>query len=97
MEESQHILRGRNLIEELKSHVVATFSQDPRGGFDAERLGNSEVERLAGLEVPLERPPSRKQEHWLTGTIVQRLVADGVVEAIQYRKTRYRLRSPPLS
>lgn len=54
MEESQHILRGRNLIEELKSHVVATFSQDPRGAFDAEGLGNSEIERLAGLEVPLE-------------------------------------------
>jgi hypothetical protein len=95
MDDSPTMIKGRRLITELKSHVIETLSKDPRGQSNGEGLGNSEIERLAGLEVPLNRPPSKKQEHWLTWTIVQRLVADGVVEPIQDKKTRYRLRSIP--
>ena len=69
------IKRGRELVEELKSHVIEAFSRDPRGGHEGKGLGNSEIERLAGLEISLDRPPSKKQEHWLTWTIVQRLLA----------------------
>ncbi|MCA9465740.1 MAG: hypothetical protein KC643_09905 [Nitrospira sp.] len=83
--------RGIELIEELKNHVLNIISRDPRGARGAEGLQNVEIERLAGLEIPLDRPPKKKQEHWLTWTIVQRLVADGIIEPVQYRRTTYRL------
>lgn len=83
--------KGEELIEELKRHVVETMSHDPRGQQGGEGLGNVEIERLAGLEIPLDRPPSKSQEHWLTWTVVQRLVADGMVELVHSPKTKYRL------
>ena len=83
--------KGMELIEELKKHVILTLSSDPRGGSEGEGLGNAEIERMAGLGVPLERPQNKKQEHWLTWTIIQRLVADGLVEPVHHRKTTYRL------
>ncbi|WP_447964070.1 hypothetical protein [Nitrospira sp. Ecomares 2.1] len=86
MDDSSVVERGRNLIKDLKSHVIDTFSKDPRGRLQGEGLGNSEIEKLAGLEIPLDRPPSKKQEHWLTWTIVQRLVADGFVEPVFTKK-----------
>lgn len=82
---------GEELIAELKRHVIQSMSRDPRGQQGGEGLGNVEIERLAGLEVPLDRPPNKSQEHWLTWTIVQRLVADGIVEIVHSPKTRYRL------
>ena len=83
--------KATELIEELKDHVLKTMSSDPRGQQGGEGLGNVEIERLADLEIPLDRPPDRSQEHWLTWTIVQRLVADGLVEIVRSTKTRYRL------
>lgn len=85
------VRKGEALIGELKSHVIQALAHDPRGHHGGEGLGNVEIERLAGLEVPLDRPPSKRQEHWLTWTIVQRLVADGIIEIVRSPKTRYRL------
>lgn len=78
-------------MDALKKQVLDALASDPDGRPSGQGLGNSEIERLSGLEIPLDRPPKKKQEHWLTWTIVQRLVADGVVEPIHAAKTRYRL------
>jgi hypothetical protein len=83
--------RGKKLIEELKIQVLNALAKDPAGHPNGNGLGNSEIERLAGLEIPLDRPPQAKQEHWLTWTIIQRLVADGLIESIHTKRTRYRL------
>lgn len=92
MDEANDLSRkGEELIEELKRHIVKTLAQDPSGQHGGEGLGNVEIEHLSGLEIPLDRPPGKSQEHWLTWTIVQRLVADGIVEVVHSPKTRYRL------
>lgn len=83
--------KGRELVSELKKQVLNALAKDPAGNPGGSGLGNAEIERLAGLEIPLDRPPKKKQEHWLTWTIVQRLVADGLVEPIHATRTRYRL------
>ena len=83
--------RGQELISALKHQVLNAFSRDPRGQPNGGGLGNSEIESMAGLDIPLDRPPKKKQEHWLTWTIVQRLVADGLVEPVHATRTRYRL------
>ena len=86
--------RGHALIDELKEHVLTTLSRDPRGSSDGPGLGAIEVERLCGLGIELDRASERKQEHWITWTILQRLVADGLVMPISSDKTRYRRRKP---
>jgi len=82
--------RGHALIDELKEHVLTTLSRDPRGSSNGTGLGTIEIERLGGLGVQLDRASERKQEHWITWTILQRLVADGLVMAVNSDKTRYR-------
>lgn len=83
--------RGRVLIEQLKQQVLGALTLDEHGLPGGKGLGNAEIERFAGLEVPLDRPPNKKQEHWLTWTIIQRLAADGRVEPIRAPRTKYRL------
>ena len=85
--------RGQALIAELKEHVLKTLSRDPRGLSDGPGLGAIEIERLCGLGIQLDRASERKQEHWITWTILQRLVADGLVMPIYSDKTRYRRRN----
>ena len=85
--------RGHDLINGLKDQVLNALAYDPRGRVNGDGLGNSEIEEIAGLAIPLDRPPKQKQEHWLTWTIVQRLVADGHIEVIQAKSTKYRLRN----
>ena len=85
--------RGQALIAELKEHVLKTLSRDPRGSSDGPCLSAIEIERLCGLGIPLDRASERKQEHWITWTILQRLVADGLIMPIYSDKTRYRRRS----
>ena len=82
--------RGHALIDELKEHVLTTLSRDPRSASDGPGLGAIEIERLCGLGIELDRASERKQEHWITWTILQRLVAEGVVVPIYSDKTRYR-------
>jgi len=85
--------RGHVLIDELKEHVLTTFSRDPRGSSNGPGLATIDIERLSGLGIQLDRASERKQEHWITWTILQRLVADGLVMPIYSDKTRYRRRS----
>lgn len=91
-EDTDHRQRGYDLIEELKQQVLETLRHDPAGHPNGNGMGNSEIEKLGGLEIPLDRPSGRKQEHWLTWTIVQRLVADGKIEQINATRTKYRLK-----
>jgi hypothetical protein len=84
---------GRALIAELKEHVLTTLSRDPRGSNNGPGLGVIEIERLCGLGIELDRASERKQEHWITWTILQRLVADGLVMPVSSDKTRYRRRN----
>ena len=82
--------RGHALIDELKEHVMKAFTRDPRGSSNGPGLGTIEIERLCGIGVQLDRASERKQEHWITWTILQRLVADGLVVPLYSDKTRYR-------
>ena len=85
--------RGHALIDELKEHILTTFSRDPRGSSNGSGLSAIEIERLCGLGIQLDRASERKQEHWITWTILQSLVADGLVMPIYSDKTRYRRRN----
>ena len=85
--------RGHALIDELKGHVLAAICRDPRGSSDGPGLSAIEIERFCGLGIQLDRASERKQEHWITWTILQRLVADGLVMPIYSDKTRYRRRN----
>ena len=82
--------RGHALIAELKEHILTAFSRDPRGSSDGPGLGTIEIERLCGLGIQLDRASERKQEHWITWTILQSLAAEGLVMPIYSDKTRYR-------
>jgi len=82
--------RGHALLNELKEHVLTALSRDPRGTSDGPGLGAIELERLCGLGIELDRASERKQEHWITWTILQGLVTDGLVVPIYSDKTRYR-------
>jgi hypothetical protein len=83
---------GQALIGELKEHVLTGFSRDPRGSINGPGLGTIEIERLCGLGIELDRASERKQEHWIVWTILQRLIADGLVVRVHSDKTRYRRR-----
>ena len=89
--------RGHVLIDELKEHVLTTFSRDPRGSSNGPGLATIDIERLSGLGIQLDRASERKQEHWITWTILQRLVADGLVMPIYSDKTRYRRRKQAMA
>jgi hypothetical protein len=85
--------RGHTLIDQLKEHVLMVFFRDPRGSNNGPGLSTIEIERLSGLGIQLDRASERKQEHWITWTILQRLVADGLIMPIYSDKTRYRRRN----
>ena len=56
--------KGGHLLNELKAQVVNALASDPSGRPQGSGLGNSEIERLAGLQIPLDRPATKE-----TGTL----------------------------
>lgn len=82
---------GASLVHALKDHVLHTMQSDPTCHPEGRGLGNVELERLCGLELSL---PS--QDHYLTYSILQALILDGLVESVRHddapRNPKYRLK-----
>jgi hypothetical protein len=81
--------RGEALLEQLKSHVLATLESKPECQPGGIGLGNAEIERTAGLALHLDL-----QDHWLCWSILKVLEREHIIERVG-RPSRWRTKSIP--
>ena len=75
--------RGRELIDQLKDHVLATMRSLPECAPGGEGARRSEIEKLADIDLKVSRSSG-----WLAWTLLERLILDGQVEESGFRTTR---------
>jgi hypothetical protein len=82
--------RGVQLIRDLKAHVTTCMLAEPLCQPGENGLGNNEIEAMCDLKLEL---PS--QDHYLTYSILQALILDGVVQRVRHpespKRPKYRL------
>jgi len=82
---------GKALVDQLQQHVLDVMRGTPACALGEHGLGNNELEELCGLSLHLE-----SQDHYLTYSILQSLVAAGKIEQIRWpqapTRPKYRLR-----
>lgn len=78
---------GPDLITALKHHVIETMRRLPDCAPNGDGAGNREIEEASGLALELD-----SQDGYLTWSVLQALVREGIVEVIPDRRGRRRYR-----
>ncbi len=82
------VAEGERLIEDCKQHLVKTMRTLPDCQPGERGAGSFEIERAAGFGLAL-----RRQDNWLTWSLLQRMSRDGIIDLVRAGRTRYRLNS----
>ena len=80
-------MRGDELIEDCKTHILETMQQIPECAPDGPGLGNKAIEGETGFALGLQR-----QDGWFNWSLLISLVQDDRLEAVEGKRGRlYRL------